>query len=91
MTLVNGSIHITPIAFDDPTGYNAIGNVVLTIAAGSGVLVNDIDPNASTPLSNTGLTAISVDNTGTNGTAALNTDGSFTFTPATGFSGTTTF
>ena len=88
MTLVGGSIHVTPIAFDD--SFSAIGNVVLTIGA-SGVLANDIDPNASTPLSNVGVTATSVDNTGTHGTAVLNSDGSFTFTPETGFSGTTTF
>jgi hypothetical protein len=90
MSFVNGSVHVTPIAFDD-TGYHAIGNVALTIGAGAGVLVNDIDPNASSPLSNVGVTATSVDNSLTHGTAALNSDGSFTFTPDTGFTGTTTF
>src|SRR5262249_47155210 len=89
-----GGVHVTPIAFDDvagPSGYNAIGNVTLTISAGSGVLANDIDPNASTPLSNTGLTAISLNTLGTQGSGTLNPDGSFSFTPTTGFNGTTTF
>jgi len=37
------------------------------------------------------VTAVNVDTTGTHGTVSLNTDGSFTFTPETGFTGLTTF
>ena len=88
-TLVGGSIQITPIAFDD--AYSLTGNTPITIGAGSGVLANDIDPDSSTPLSNVGLTAVSLNVTGTMGSVSLNTNGSFTYTPATGFNGTDTF
>ena len=88
-TLVSGSIQITPIAFDD--AYSLTGNTPITIGAGSGVLANDIDPDSSTPLSNVGLTAVSLNVTGTMGSVSLNTNGSFTYTPATGFNGTDTF
>jgi hypothetical protein len=84
-----GTVTVTPIAFND--AYSLNGNTPITISAALGVLANDIDPNASTPLSNTGLTAISVDTTGTNGSVSLNADGSFTFTPTTGFVGVTSF
>ncbi len=89
-TLVGGSVKITPIAFDDGP-YALTGNTPITIAAGAGVLANDIDPDSTTPLSNVGVTAVNLDTTGTQGSVVLNTDGSFTFTPNTGFTGTTTF
>jgi len=88
-TTLVGSVTITPIAFDDT--YNLTGNTPITINAASGVLANDIDPDSTTPLSNVGVTAVGLDVTGTQGTVSLNTDGSFTFTPATGFTGLTTF
>ena len=88
-TLVGGSVRVTPIAFDD--AYSLTGNTPITIAAGAGVLANDIDPDASTPLSNVGLTAVSVNTTGTQGSVTLNTNGSFTYTPLTGFTGADTF
>ncbi|MBC7964319.1 MAG: cadherin-like domain-containing protein, partial [Fuerstia sp.] len=88
-TLVGGSIRITPIAFDD--AYALTGNTPITINAAAGVLANDIDPDSSTPLSNVGLTAVSLNVTGTTGSVSLNTNGSFTYTPATGFNGTDTF
>jgi VCBS repeat-containing protein len=49
------------------------------------VLGNDTDPDDGDL-----LTAIPVDNP-TNGTLALNDDGSFTYTPNTDFSGTDSF
>ncbi len=86
LTLVGGSVNASPIAFDD--SYSATGNVRITIAAGSGVLVNDIDPNTG---NNTGLTA-SAGATSTNGgNVTMNPDGSFVFNPAPGFEGTDTF
>jgi len=88
-TLVGGSIMITPIAFDD--AYALTGNTPITINAVGGVLANDIDPDSSTPLSNVGLTAVSLNVTGTTGSVTLNTNGSFTYTPPTNFSGTDTF
>ncbi|MEO8493738.1 MAG: Ig-like domain-containing protein [Planctomycetota bacterium] len=90
-TTLVGSVKITPIAFDDGP-YMLTGNTPITINAASGVLLNDIDPDSSpTPLMNTGVTAVGLDVTGTQGTVSLNTDGSFTFTPTTGFTGLTTF
>ena len=88
-TLVGGSIRITPIAFDD--AYALTGNTPITITAGAGLLANDIDPDATTPLTNIGLTAVSLNTAGTLGSVTLNTDGSFTYTPPTNFTGTDTF
>ena len=89
-TLVPGSITVTPIAFDD--AYTLSGNTPITVSAAQGVLANDIDPDAAVPLSNTGLTAISLDTTGTTGVVSnFLADGSFTYTPPTGFTGTDTF
>jgi hypothetical protein len=86
MTLVNGSIKITPIAFDDSYS-NIVGNTPITISAANGVLANDVDLNGA------GLTAINViqSDAATHGTVVLNSDGSFTYTPDTGFAGTATF
>jgi hypothetical protein len=67
------------------------GNTPITFNAAAGVLANDIDPDASTPLTNTGVTAVGLDTTGTQGTVSLNADGGFTFTPLTGFTGATSF
>ena len=92
MTQVANSVTVTPIAFDD--GYSLEGNTPITISAPSGLLANDIDPDASTPLSNTGLT-IAAASQGTHATAHgsvnIGSDGSFTYTPNTGFEGTDTF
>ncbi len=71
----------TPIAAADEYGTDE--NTVLTVDA-PGVLGNDVDPDGDA------LSAILV--TGpTNGTLALNADGSFTYTPNTDFSGTDSF
>src|SRR5947209_3366697 len=51
-TLVPGSVTITPIAAND--SYNAIGNVTTTIAAGAGVLFDDVRFDSGT------LTAITL-------------------------------
>ncbi|HEY5067724.1 MAG TPA: DUF4347 domain-containing protein [Xanthobacteraceae bacterium] len=80
--LTANSVLITPIAVND--SYSATGNAPLTLNAASGVLANDTEFNGGT------LTAISATNA-TNGAVTLNADGSFTFTPTTGFSGTASF
>ncbi len=90
LTLDTGSVQITPIAFDD--SYDVLGNVGITVNAAGGVLANDIDPDSTVPLSNTGLTAVTLNTTGTQGTVSnFMSNGSFTYTPPTGFTGTTTF
>lgn len=87
LTLVPGSVNASPIATDDP-GYTAAGNVRITVSAGNGVLVNDIDPDTG---NNTGLTA-SAGITSTNGgNVAMSANGGFSYNPAPGFTGTDTF
>ncbi len=86
-TLVGGSINTSPIAFDD-TGYSATGNVRISISAASGVLVNDIDPDTGT---NAGLTVSAGATSANGGNVALAADGSFSYNPPAGFTGTDTF
>jgi len=70
-----------PIAVDD--SFNALGNATLNQAAANGVLTNDTV--------NGGVIS-AFDPVGSQGGAiALNSDGSFTYTPVTGFVGTETF
>ncbi len=71
----------TPVASND--SYTSGENSVLTIAK-PGVLANDTDPN------NRALTAVLVAEPA-HGTLSLNSDGSFTYTPATNFVGTDSF
>lgn len=67
------------------------GNTPITINAAAGVLANDMDPDSSTPLSNVGLTAVSLNTAGTLGAVAHQPNGSFTYTPPTSFTGADTF
>ncbi|HEX8480279.1 MAG TPA: Ig-like domain-containing protein, partial [Allosphingosinicella sp.] len=87
LTLSPGSVKVTPIAYDD--AFSLTGNTPITIGAAQGLLLNDVDPDGVG--GNTGLTVVSVDTTGTQGTVAFNANGSFTFTPTTGFVGITAF
>jgi VCBS repeat-containing protein len=70
-----------PVATAD--SYTTTQNTALVIAA-SGVLANDTDVNSDP------LTA-ALDSAPANGTLSLDPDGSFTYTPTTGFSGTDSF
>jgi VCBS repeat-containing protein len=72
---------VAPVAVDD--AYTMDQDAVLNIAA-PGVLANDTDANGDP------LTAALVTTT-TNGSLTLNADGSFTYTPSVGFSGTDSF
>ncbi|HEY5720975.1 MAG TPA: tandem-95 repeat protein [Allosphingosinicella sp.] len=87
VTLVPGSVQVTPIAYDD--AFNLTGNTPITISSAQGLLLNDVDPDGVG--GSAGITVTSVDTTGTQGTVAFNADGSFTFTPTTGFVGLTSF
>jgi LPXTG-site transpeptidase (sortase) family protein len=93
-TLVSGSLRTTPIARND-SGYSTVGNVMLTVSAGAGVLVNDNDPDGTGAVTVSGCGADATapfDCLSTNGgNVSLNMDGSFTFNPAAGFSGTDSF
>ena len=64
--------------------YAANENQALTISTASGVLANDILPNDETG-------TVSVNTNPTHGTLTLNTDGSFTYTPTTGYAGADSF
>ncbi len=80
------SITVTPVN-DAPVGvadsYSTNEDTPLVVAA-TGILANDTDVDADS------LTAI-LDVSPTNGTFALNADGSFTYTPPVNYSGTVSF
>jgi len=79
-------ITVTPVN-DAPVGsndvYSATAGTTLTVAA-NGVLTNDTDVDGD-PLTSTTLTNPA------NGTLNLNTNGSFTYTPTPGFTGSDSF
>jgi Bacterial Ig domain/Ig-like domain CHU_C associated/PKD-like domain len=83
LTLVAGSVKVTPIIVDD--SYSCIGNVGINVPANSGLLANDVSPSGSP------ITATAINTAGTQGAVSVNPDGSFTFSPNAGFRGTTTF
>ena len=78
LTLVGGTARATPISVNDT--YSNIGNLGITEPTANGILKNDVSPDA------TAITA-SVTTDVLHGTLALATDGSFTYTPTTGYVG----
>jgi trimeric autotransporter adhesin len=82
-TLVAGSITSTPIAVDD--NYTCVGNVGISVNAASGVLANDVSPT------NTARTVTAASGATANGTYSIAADGSFSYTPNVGFTGTNSF
>lgn len=83
VTITVNAVNDTPVAVND--NYNINEGQTLNVAA-PGVLGNDSDIDGDT------LTAHLVTGSGpTNGTLTLNTNGSFTYTPDTGFTGTDSF
>lgn len=82
LTLVPGSLKVTPIAVNDT--YSSIGNVGINVNAAQGLLANDVSPDG------TALT-VSVLANPANGTVALNPNGSFTYISTSGYSGTDSF
>jgi len=83
-TFVAGSFRSSPLAF--PDAYTCTGNVPISVPAVSGLLANDFDDNIA-GLSCTAETVASVNG----GSATISADGSFTYTPPAGFTGTDTF
>jgi uncharacterized repeat protein (TIGR01451 family) len=80
-TFVGGTVQASPIAFDQ--SYNTIGNVNISVAT-PGVLSGDylgLNPTAT----------ITANTNPGHGTLTLNADGSFTYDPTAGFTGTDTF
>jgi hypothetical protein len=84
-TLVAGSVQTQPIATDD--AYNVLGNVRIQPNAANGLLANDRDPDTG---SSTGLTASGPTTTTQGGNITINADGSFSYNPLPGFTGTDT-
>ncbi|CAH2031347.1 Ig-like domain-containing protein [Trichlorobacter ammonificans] len=78
---VQNTLNQAPVAVAD--SYSTNQNTALTVAA-PGLLANDSDPEGST------LTAQKVTNP-SHGTLSLNSNGSFTYTPTTGYSGSDSF
>ena len=76
-----GGGNLAPVASDDSASGPQDTAVVVSAP---GVLSNDSDPNSDQ------LTAL-LDTNPSNGIVLLNSDGSFTYTPNTGFSGTDSF
>jgi hypothetical protein len=80
-----GDTNTIPVAGDD--AYESVKGVTLSVG-GRGVLVNDTDADAlPQPIKAVAATG----NTLNGGTYALNTNGSFTYVPPAGFSGTDSF
>ncbi|NAY91509.1 hypothetical protein GTQ34_06235 [Muricauda sp. JGD-17] len=75
----------TPVAVNDT--YSAGINSTLTIAAANGVLANDSDANGNGTMSVQTTPVVDV----SSGTLALNSDGSFDYTPNPGFVGNDSF
>ncbi|MCB0971199.1 MAG: tandem-95 repeat protein, partial [Acidimicrobiales bacterium] len=82
VTITTTAANSAPTAVDDT--YHTQRNTTLNVAA-PGVLSNDTDPESNP------LTAAVVAGPGAAGSLTLNPNGSFSFTPAAGFSGTATF
>lgn len=80
-TFVPGSFLTSPLAV--PDAYACTGNVDLSVPAASGLLVNDFDDNPA------GLTVTAVANAATTqgGSITIAADGSFSYTPPAGFTG----
>jgi VCBS repeat-containing protein len=81
-TVTVGHENHAPVANDD--SYSTDEDTVLTVPAATGVLANDTD------LDGDALTAIKLANP-SHGTVTLNSNGSFTYTPETGYYGDDTF
>ncbi|PTR01411.1 gliding motility-associated-like protein [Mucilaginibacter yixingensis] len=83
LTVAINNINDAPVAVND--SYTTIKNVPLTVSsAANGVLNNDTDEDGNT------LTAVLVSGPA-HGSLTLNANGTFTFTPSGGYSGTDSF
>jgi len=82
ITVSVAEVNSAPQAVDDQ--YNVQPGETLQVAAGDGVLANDFDVDGD------GLIAVLAE-APAQGVLVLNEDGSFTYTPAEGFTGTVTF
>jgi hypothetical protein len=79
------NVRTTPVAVDDT--YGVTGNVGIMVPAGSGLKINDFDDN----LGLASITPQVAQPTSMGGTVTVNVDGSFTYTPPAGFTGSDSF
>src|SRR5207248_825112 len=84
-TLVPGSIHASPVAFDD--SYNWVGNTQLDTSARalSTITSNDVAPTDSFTLNTTPTSGPS------HGAVTISSNGHFVYTPAVGYTGDDSF
>ena len=83
-TLVAGSVKTSPIARHD--SYPSIGNVGISVPAGSGVLANDNDPDGGS------VSVIpAAGGTANGGAFSIGSDGAFSYLPPAGFEGADSF
>ncbi len=88
-TLLTGGVKVTPIAHDD--AFATVGNTRLVVSSVNGLLANDHDPDSVTFTVKSGsVSRVSATGTAnaTPGTLAANSDGSFTYVPGIGATGT---
>lgn len=83
--LDGASVRTTPVAVND--NYAVTGNVGISVPAGSGLKVNDFDDNLALAT----ITPQAAQPTTMGGTVTVNADGSFTYNPPPGFTGTDNF
>ncbi|MEK7952936.1 choice-of-anchor Q domain-containing protein [Luteolibacter soli] len=88
-TIVAGSVNMSPLVFDE--SYNTLPNTQLVIDSSHGVAWNDVDDKGSLTVVN----ATRLDGTGTTnanpGTLVVAGNGSFTYTPGVGATGSERF
>jgi hypothetical protein len=88
LTLVGGSVDASPAAANDGT-FQVMGNVRIQVPDGANDLLNnDVNPTTGT---NAGLTASGSGTSAQGGNFSVNADGSFSYNPAPGFTGTDSF
>lgn len=86
-TLVPNTLNASPITTDE--SFNVIGNVSITVPNGAADLLgNDYDPETS---NNSTLTASAGATSAQGGNVTVNSDGSFTYNPPPGYTGTDSF
>ena len=89
-TIVPGSVKVTPVAVNDE--YDSLGNVTFSVNVVDGLLSNDFDPKDANAPTNAGMTVTAeAVTTAQGGTATINADGSFSYSPTLNFTGTDTF
>ncbi len=86
ITITVNEVNQNPVATD--SAFDATGNVGIDVLAGSGLLIGSSDPDLPPQVLSTTSETVA---TSGGGSATIASDGSFTYTPAAGFTGDDTF